>query len=382
MTGPQGIQGTAGEGTTFIHHTTAFVDPSGDDSGAVLGDKQKPYNTIKQAISAAKTRADNDDGFYTIIVYPGLYSESGQITLEDHNGTIKFIGQVYVEYDAASNPTSFIRVINSNFNFIGDDRGSVGAVALGPSNYSGAKIAVSDKFDEVVNLFDIRNSNVKFSNITIDLDVLGRFRVDYKNPGSSSRVEFDNCRMRAITYPNIEIVDAGNFDEEFTKLPDILIRDSILASAAGPNIGYHAFTKAIGKKDSTLLIKNSIIYQDPTYLGGGKTPIVPGFPLEGGGKGTPIDSHIFTTLNDTPQLRLILTESNFHTNGWSPPTEGSGDPEACIHYDNSAQTIYTEITGTYTNVRNYLGSATRADLVNAISVTKETKSPIEYMNII
>jgi hypothetical protein len=167
------------------------------------------------------------------------------------------------------------------------------------------------------------------------------------------------------------------------RLPDILIRDSILAVAAGPNIGYYAYTNVVGKeRERTLLIKNSIVYLDPTYTGGGKTPIEPGFPFPTSGKIAHVDSHIFSTVNNDTQLRLIISESNFHTNGWRPPDPESGDTEACVHYDNSGNDFFTEVSGTYTNVRSYLGSAVRNNMVDDIKATKETKSPIEYMNIL
>jgi hypothetical protein len=88
-------------------------------------------------------------------------------------------------------------------------------------------------------------------------------------------------------------------------------------------------------------------------------------------------------MNLDNQLRLIFSGTKFHMNKWSPPAEGSGGPEACVHFDNSGNDFKHDTMSTYTNTRNFLGASIWTHVVDHITELKgSTKSPIEYMNIL
>jgi len=129
--GPQGPEGPAGTGgSSFVYEKTLFVDPNGDDTTAIIGRIDLPWQTIQGAIQKLQELGSSEELIgYTIWVFPGEYIEdtTWEFTSDFNKTTIKLNGGVSVIFDLKGNSQCCISG-NNNFSIVGDDRSISGGL--------------------------------------------------------------------------------------------------------------------------------------------------------------------------------------------------------------------------------------------------------------
>jgi hypothetical protein len=112
---------------------TLFVDPSGNNSTAVIGDYTRPWQTINAAINYAGTSSQPTGG-YTLHIFRGNYTETTSVTF-DANESISFF------FEPNVNLTVTLASVGYWFTHSGG-LGSVNVSGSGKSNYISSNFGV------------------------------------------------------------------------------------------------------------------------------------------------------------------------------------------------------------------------------------------------
>ena len=192
--GPAGPVGPTG--TSFTYAQTLFVDPNGDDSTALEGRLDMPWQTIKAAINYAESNLLIG---YTVWVFPGDYLEPKEWTIEySQNLTIKLNGGVRVIFSIGTGISAI--TINSSCSIMGDDR----AIYNDGTGNSGAIITADSNGNKIESMFSIGGKDsisVRIFGVYIDnLSVVG---VNFIISGRGKNIHIINTYMVSNVGRNI-----------------------------------------------------------------------------------------------------------------------------------------------------------------------------------
>jgi hypothetical protein len=112
---------------------TLFVDPSGNNSTAVIGDYTRPWQTINAAINYAGTSSQPTGG-YTLHIFRGNYTETTSVTF-DANESISFFFEPNVNLTVTLASVGYWFTHNGGL-------GSVNVSGSGKSNYISSNFGV------------------------------------------------------------------------------------------------------------------------------------------------------------------------------------------------------------------------------------------------
>jgi hypothetical protein len=187
---------SGGGGSVFTYAKTLFVDPLGNDSTALPGRQDKPWQTIGAAILYLK---DNSKTEWTIEVFPGVYNqeESWSFTADNTNTTIKLNGNIQIiSATIGTPPARLIDVDGSNVTIIGDDH-------LSNRANMGAVIEIGDSRPNmmVVN----GTSNVTFANVYLKQTTVDGKQITFSDRTSGGSIRLKNVIAQCSSKSNIEV---------------------------------------------------------------------------------------------------------------------------------------------------------------------------------
>lgn len=184
---------------TFPNHTnTAFVSPGGNDGTAIIGNINKPFNTIYGAVGAlydsGPFKESNEDAAATVWVFPGVYLDEPKIQIRAINDGIqrklfiKFNGNVTLKtrlqsednlFDISGSSNLFSTGNDLSVYFIGDEKNNILTNYLEPykksTTYYNGAVILNDNENTGASgsLFSIVGSvDVSFTNITMATNTL------------------------------------------------------------------------------------------------------------------------------------------------------------------------------------------------------------------
>ena len=202
-TGSQGPQGVQGSVATFTYSYTLYVDPSGDDSTAIIGRIDKPWKNVGKAIEILETAHLHD---YTVLVSPGIYYENKQWYFSGNcSGTfVKLSGGVKINFGAggtvsyalgntssSGNADYAIKVVDTAIVTICGDENSFGDI--------GAKIIsnfiVTNSGNPAPNIGITGMVNFKLSNVDIVNLKTSTYAYNIYTTGvmDNSKIQYKNC---------------------------------------------------------------------------------------------------------------------------------------------------------------------------------------------
>jgi hypothetical protein len=207
-----GGSGGGGGGSVFTYAKTLFVDPLGNDSTALEGRQDKPWQTIGAAILYLENNSKTE---WTIEVFPGVYNEEEHwnFTAGNTNTTIKLNGNIQIISATIDTPPDrLISVENSNVAIIGDDH-------LSNRANMGAVIEIGDSRPNMI-VID-RTSNVTFANVYLKQTTVDGKQITFSDRTSGGSIRLKNVVAQCSSKSNIEVPVCD-------QPPTIIIKDSDL----------------------------------------------------------------------------------------------------------------------------------------------------------